>query len=676
MEFRFTVDRPKMEKRARGAGEDAPAVAKDGILIVCDGAGATGQSKHEIDGQVHTSAYLGSRQTSAAVEDFLTENYDIIINAVDEPATLQQLALQLGAAIRTRLTAFVNEHNLKLTVIGKTFKLLPTTLASAVYKIYDDRVDIVVFSAGDSRVLFWDAEKGLQQLSIDDIDENADAFTDICNITNCISADFDFRINYTVYSLPVKQFILIATSDGFTDSAKPFDQEKMLLQTIGFCKNSILDEENSELSKIFGDVLDRHQSTGKDDCSIAGLIAGFESDKELTECIFPRFSYTREAYTVPYLELNKKTREAMDRYNTSQTQYRIRQNRLTDRLRANALKCSDYLFGEEKEKNPSVYAFVSSLPYIQSEENRIKSELEAKRRSALERSENLKKRLENDFIDLLRQIGFFPADIELKSWLPPVVASELQTYVQSSEKKRSAYENFNSVLRRIKDIPALDMSSGPLFSFEELSSSCDSLILAAGEVNEVERLIQRSEKIVEEFFSPENPEIRDMFEKGLSDGFTELSKCVEALSPRKKGFPFFPASSEQRDLEHKFRLLSSRFESFLSLYKEYGRALTDAESAEITDDHRRRLFRTQIEKNINDVIERIKRDDEMFRFFAEDDKAELDRMLTDINMAEEETRNLIALKNDMWKKYKQDYELFAFADVKAAVNIPKSNIGE
>lgn len=674
MEFRFTVDRPKMEKRAREAGEDAPAVAKDGILIICDGAGATGQSKHEIDGKEHTSAYLGSRQTSKAVNDFLTENYDILINAADEPAALGQLVSQMGSAIRTTLTDFVKANNLKLTVKGRTFKLLPTTLAAAVYKIYDEHVDIIVFSAGDSRVLLWDPEKGLQQLSIDDIDENADAFTDICNITNCISADFDFRINYTVYSLPLKQFILIATSDGFTDSAKPFDQEKMLLQTIGLCQNSVLDIEKSELSEVFGNILDRHQSTGKDDCSIAGVIAGFDDDDELKKCIFPRYSYMKETYSIPFLELNKKSREAMDRYNASQTQYRIRQNKLQDRLKNNALKCADYLFGENKEKYPVVYAFVSSLPYIANEERRLQTESENKRKSLLEKADSLRKRLENDFVDLLRQIGFFPADVKLKTWLPPVVASELQVYIQSMEKKQGVFDNFNSVLRRIKEIPSLDMRSVSMYSFEDLSSSCDNLILAAGEVNEVFRLLQRSEKLIEEFFSCENPEMKSMFENGLKEGFAELSRSVEVLSPKKKGLAFF--SPEYREHEHKYSLLNSRLESFFSLYREYAAVLRDAENSVVSDEQKKRIYTREIEKNINDVIERIKNDEAMFLFFAEEDRAVMESMFGDINMAEEETRNLIALKNDMWKKYKQDYELFAFADIKASVNFPKSNIQE
>ncbi len=671
MEFRFTVDRPKMEKRARGAGEDAPAVAKDGILIVCDGAGATGQSKHEIDGKVHTSAYLGSRKTSEAAEAFLTENYDIITNAVDNPEALKQIVTKLGNTIRKALVDFVKENDLKLTVVGRTFKLLPTTLAAVVYKIYEDRVDLIVFSAGDSRVLLWEPEKGLQQLSVDDIDETADAFTDICNITNCISADFDFRLNYTVYSLPLKQFILFATSDGFTDSAKPFDQERIFLQSIGLCQNSILNEETSELSATLGNILDRHQSTGKDDCSISGLIYGFEGDGELINCIRPRYTYTKDTYSVPFAELNKRSREAMDRYNNAQSTYRIRQNKVQDKLKRNVLKSAEYLVGEGKESQPEVYAFLTAFPFIAEEERRINLELQQKKNRLTERAAQLKDNLLKEFVEIVRHIGFFPADDSMKPWFSPYILSQIRVYLQNSVKRTESYEGFNRSLKRLKEMPLLDPSRGTAYSFEEMFELCDSLMVSAGVINEVNSLIQGAEKSISDYFTAENTEILSHFERGLEDGFTEFGKLIEGLDSSKRIFGINIPTFKPSDADQKFRQLKNRFLDFKRRATEYANAVQEAQKADLSDEQKKYSYQRILEKNVNEIIERVKLNDRMYVFFAEEEKAEFDLMLSNVNMAEEETRNLIALKNDMWKKYKQDYELFTLADIKANVSIPK-----
>ena len=191
--FNFAVDNPKFGKRENNAGEDAPAVSSDGVIVVCDGTGATGMSKHSFDdGQTHTSAYLGSRVVSNITEQFLRANYDKIFDCINDEAAIKDITSELGKALRNGLDEFVKKYDLKIMYKGIAFKLLPTTLAAAVYKVFDDHIETVVFSAGDSRVLLWNNSDGLQQLSVDDVADGYDAFSDISNVTNCISANDEF----------------------------------------------------------------------------------------------------------------------------------------------------------------------------------------------------------------------------------------------------------------------------------------------------------------------------------------------------------------------------------------------------------------------------------------------------------------------------------------------------
>ena len=54
--------------------EDAPPKATEQLLIVCDGLGGTGQTKHKIGDQYYTSAYIGSRCVSDAIKKYCDEH--------------------------------------------------------------------------------------------------------------------------------------------------------------------------------------------------------------------------------------------------------------------------------------------------------------------------------------------------------------------------------------------------------------------------------------------------------------------------------------------------------------------------------------------------------------------------------------------------------------------------
>ena len=156
--------------------EDAPPVSETGILVVCDGTGATGLNKHTVNGETHTSAYYGSRLVSDITTKYLREHYNDIISSVtgvfkdyradgdtqepdeqneqpeittdenkpesneqpEEIPPLESIINGLAQTINRELTNFVEANGLSLEVRGASFKMLPTTLAALVYKQFED----------------------------------------------------------------------------------------------------------------------------------------------------------------------------------------------------------------------------------------------------------------------------------------------------------------------------------------------------------------------------------------------------------------------------------------------------------------------------------------------------------------------------------------------------------
>lgn len=292
----FTVDKP-----LKGHDEDAPAYADDKMLIVCDGLGGGGQNAYLVDGVKRTSAYLGSRKISAACQEFLSAHYDEFCSNMQNPATL---LAELKTYISEALDYYVNEKGLRNIVRGKSMQMLPSTLAAIVYKHYGDHTDALVISAGDSRAFVLTPEKGLQQISKDDVFDNVDAFEKSATMTNNIRQDGDFHINYGYFSLPPKCILLVCTDGCFDYISTPMELEYRLEYSISKC-GDLFDPNKDNLGQYFGSVL--VNSGLKDDCTMAGVILGY-SDSEATKNLFLRRALqVQEKYRNPCALCDKES---------------------------------------------------------------------------------------------------------------------------------------------------------------------------------------------------------------------------------------------------------------------------------------------------------------------------------------------------------------------------------
>ena len=265
----FTVYKP-----LKGHDEDAPPYADDKILVVCDGLGGGGQNRYLYKGEYYTSAYLGSRELSKLFRGYCLRNYDEICENMQNPC---KIISGLKIFIKESLKKFAVENNFRNVVRGKSMQVLPSTLVSAVYKITEECVETLIISAGDSRAYLLTPDKGLQQLSIDDIADDLDAYSKSATMTNNISENNEFHINYAYYKLP-KNCILFVASDGcFDHISTPMDWEYILETAVLRCGNRF--SEKNVLGDVIGKILEGDIGL-RDDCTIAGMINGFSDVRD------------------------------------------------------------------------------------------------------------------------------------------------------------------------------------------------------------------------------------------------------------------------------------------------------------------------------------------------------------------------------------------------------------
>lgn len=284
----FTVNKP-----LKGHDEDAPAYADDKLLIVCDGLGGGGQNTYLIDGEKRTSAYLGSRRISLACQKYLLAHYDEFCSNMQSP---ESMITGLKSYISESLDNYVIENGLKNIVRGKSMQMLPSTLAAILYKPYKDRIEALVISAGDSRAFVLTPDKGLQQISKDDVFDNVDAFDKSATMTNNIRQDGDYHINYAYYTLPPKCILLVCTDGCFDYISNPMELEFRLEYSISKC-GDLFDDKKDALGDYFGDILVK--SGLKDDCTMAGVILGYSDSEETKSLFLQRALLVQDRYRTP-----------------------------------------------------------------------------------------------------------------------------------------------------------------------------------------------------------------------------------------------------------------------------------------------------------------------------------------------------------------------------------------
>ena len=315
-----------------GFCEDAPPVATDRYAIVCDGLGGAGHTKHSLPDEENpgtvterTSAYLGSRIVADRVERFFAEHWEEWASSGETPE-IGVYAGQLKEELDRAIQDYVEKMRIRIPV-GKTIKIFPTTLASAVFLPCEDGLRVAAIWAGDSRVYLLTPSKGLRLLSLDDADGAAEAMNSGTVMTNCVYAG-SFFLNYCVYTLREPEpGLVFCCSDGCFDYLRsPLHLEWLLLHTI----LDMPQEEGREPGEILGEsIRDVIYQTIRDDTTMAGLCVGLPSIASLQEAFRPR----TEALDPMAVQMNGYIMEknaALDALDKARRVCRLNENKVSD----------------------------------------------------------------------------------------------------------------------------------------------------------------------------------------------------------------------------------------------------------------------------------------------------------------------------------------------------------
>ncbi len=225
----WVIEKPAKES----LGEDSFYCAAKGnsaLVCVCDGCGGLGARKYETF-EGHTGAYIASRAVSGGIHDWYHHNYR---KSWKNP---RELSVTLDDYIRCVYAVCEPYAVEKMRIAGSMVRRFPTTLALAYAESDKEGILIHLLWAGDSRVYLLD-ENGLAQLTKDDTDVE-DALENLFSdgaLTNVLSSDGKYQINYKTILLDKPALIFAATDGCFGYISSPMEFEYTLLRELSESK--------------------------------------------------------------------------------------------------------------------------------------------------------------------------------------------------------------------------------------------------------------------------------------------------------------------------------------------------------------------------------------------------------------------------------------------------------
>lgn len=210
---------------------------------------------------------IASRETSVITEAILRENAREL-SEEDAFHIQQKVCKHLKQEADTKIQSRIK---------GSLAHRLCTTLAIVSIIIPDTPEELLQLNLawiGDSRIYFLSPEKGLQQLTKDDLKVPNDAFKLIHEdspMSQFLTADMsdDWRINFKVQKFAGKGCVLACTDGCFQCLDSPWTFEKLLLDTMSE-SNSVIDWRNL--------LTQRYEKIKQDDVSLVLYPVGFDAD--------------------------------------------------------------------------------------------------------------------------------------------------------------------------------------------------------------------------------------------------------------------------------------------------------------------------------------------------------------------------------------------------------------
>jgi serine/threonine protein phosphatase PrpC len=289
------------------------------LLAVFDGMGGAGGTVYETEDGPRSGAYLASRIARDVVErrmlDLLVPDWNL-----NGPEVAEDLRRSVQEALSRRLVELKSPPS---RLRSKLLRALPTTMS--VLALQRGSRDLStwlchVFWAGDSRGYVLEPD-GAHQLTIDDLRDSNDALTNLRRdsvVSNAISADTEFRVNYRRVELQAP-FVLTCATDGcFGYLPTPMHFEHLVLSSLA---------EAHTVEAWSRAIQTKVASVTGDDAAMSVVAVGADLE-ELRTLYASRTAELEDTFTAPIDALDL----AVHRAERELTFQRERQLRETERL--------------------------------------------------------------------------------------------------------------------------------------------------------------------------------------------------------------------------------------------------------------------------------------------------------------------------------------------------------
>ena len=224
-------------------GEDSDPILRDGpdlgLLGVFDGMGGAGGTVYETPEGRRTGAYLASRIARDVVEqrmlDLLEPDWHL-----NGKAAARNLQHSVQQALKQRLQEL---NPAPSGLRSRLIRALPTTMAVVALQRTQPGGPTWaghVFWAGDSRAYVFES-RGASQLSTDDLRDPGDALANLRRdsvVSNALSADTEFHINYRRVELRSPFLVVCATDGCFGYVRTPMHFEYLVLSHLLEARNT------------------------------------------------------------------------------------------------------------------------------------------------------------------------------------------------------------------------------------------------------------------------------------------------------------------------------------------------------------------------------------------------------------------------------------------------------
>jgi len=300
-------------------GEDSDPIVRDGpdlaLLAVFDGMGGAGGTVYETEDGPRSGAYLASRIARDVVEQRMLELLVPDWN-LNGDAAAEDLRRSVQQALARRLAELKAPPS---RLRSKLLRGLPTTMTVLALQRASRTGSTWlchIFWAGDSRGYVFQPD-GAHQLTVDDLRDANDAMANLRSdslVSNAVSADTEFHINYRRVQLQAPFFLLCATDGCFGYLPTPMHFERLVLSALTEARTADAWSRaiQSEVTAVTGDDAAM---------SVVSVGAGM---KELHRLYAPRFAELEDQFTNPIDDLARSTQRAEDEL-TAQRQRQLDQ---------------------------------------------------------------------------------------------------------------------------------------------------------------------------------------------------------------------------------------------------------------------------------------------------------------------------------------------------------------